>query len=141
MKNFLIALGFRTKIPISKKILISDKNLSESIVFFPLAGLLLGLILALLNTLLGPIMPAGLVNISLILALTLLTGALHLDGFADTIDGFSAKTNSKEDILAIMRDSRIGAMGVIGLVILLLFKFEASTISPADQRTRALSCT
>jgi adenosylcobinamide-GDP ribazoletransferase len=50
------------------------------------------------------------------------TGAIHLDGFADTCDGFSG-TRSREKILEIMRDSRVGTMGVVGVACLLLLKF------------------
>lgn len=138
MKNFLIALGFLTKIPIPKRLQADDKNLACSMAYFPIVGLLLGLILVFINLLLSPFLPVALVNLALILSSGLLTGAIHLDGFADTIDGFCAKTNDKEKILAIMRDSRIGAMGVTGLTLLLLFKYEALNNIPAQIKSPTL---
>ena len=91
---------------------------------FPLVGLLLGLILLIINSLLTPFLPDRLVNIILISTLIIVTGGLHLDGFMDTLDGIGGG-NNRERILTIMRDSRVGAFGAIGLVLLLLIKWEA----------------
>ncbi|MBN2453810.1 MAG: adenosylcobinamide-GDP ribazoletransferase, partial [Candidatus Omnitrophica bacterium] len=61
-----------------------------------------------------------------------ITGGIHLDGFADTCDGFYGN-RPKEDILKIMRDSRIGTMGAAGIVIILIFKFAAlASIHPEN---------
>lgn len=90
-------------------------------VFFPLVGLFLGVILALSSNLLANILPNLLISIVIILLLAVLTGGLHLDGLADTIDAFYAGRD-KDEILEIMRDSHIGTMGVIGLIGLLLLK-------------------
>jgi len=138
VKRFLTALGFLTKIPIPKKLAVTDENLAQSMAFFPIVGLLLGLILAAANTALIPFLPNRLINLILVLLSVFLTGALHLDGLADTVDGFCAKTKNKEEILNIMRDSRIGAMGVIALVLLILFKYEALNCIPAQFKNTAL---
>lgn len=138
MKDFLVAVGFLTKIPIPKKLILDDKNLAKSMVYFPLVGLLLGLILVLANFVLTPFLPAKIVNLLLILFLILLTGAIHIDGLADTIDGFCAKVKTKEQILNIMRDSRIGVMGVIAVALLLLFKYELLNEIPAQFKNISL---
>ncbi|MCX5715888.1 MAG: adenosylcobinamide-GDP ribazoletransferase [Candidatus Omnitrophica bacterium] len=143
MKDFLIALSFLTRIPVSKKLVIDDKTLSRSMRFFPIVGFVLGAILVLAWHILTPLLPERLVSLILILLLTLLTGAMHLDGFADTIDGLCSKAKSKEEILQIMRDSRIGAMGVIGLILLFLLKWEAlNNITPRlKEAALILMCT
>lgn len=92
----------------------------DTLVFFPVIGALLGLVLAILAagllscfsmSLAGPALLAGLL---ITLSWALLTGGLHLDGVADTCDGvFSSR--SRERTLDIMKDSRIGTMGAIGL--------------------------
>jgi adenosylcobinamide-GDP ribazoletransferase len=138
MTNFLIAIGFLTKIPTLKKLPINDKNLANSMAYFPLVGLLLGLILVLANNIMTPFLPERVVNLILIFFLTLLTGGLHLDGLADTVDGFCARTKSKEEILTIMKDSRIGAMGVIAVALSIFFKYELLNSVPMQFRAVSL---
>lgn len=138
MKLILIALGFLTRIPIPKNILQDEAALSRSILFFPIVGCLLGVILTAVNKLAGLFFPDSITTLILIIASILLTGGFHMDGFADTVDGFSAKTDDKNKVLAIMRDSRIGAMAAIGLIILVLFKYEALKNIPEASRAAAL---
>lgn len=138
MNSFLAALGFLTRIPVPQKLSKNDKLLANSMAYFPLVGLLLGFILILINSLLTQFLPERLVNLALVLFLTFITGGIHLDGFADTLDGFCAKGKDKKEILNIMRDSRIGVMGVIGLVILILFKYEMLNAIPAQLKDVAL---
>jgi len=121
MKRFLIALQFLTIFPVSVKSGIKNEDFGASLLYFPLIGLLIGLLLTLIAFLFSflPPLPKG----ALILAISIIiTGGIHLDGFADTCDGFYG-SRPKEKILEIMQDSRIGAMGVIGIVSLLLLKF------------------
>ena len=121
VRYLLIALQFLTIFPVNIKGKISEEDLGMPILYFPVVGLLLGLFLALIAFIAGSLPP--LVRGSLILiAWIIITGGIHLDGFADTCDGFYGR-RSREDVLKIMRDSRIGAMGVIGLMALLLLKF------------------
>jgi adenosylcobinamide-GDP ribazoletransferase len=90
--------------------------------FFPLVGTILGLTLAGLDGLLGLVWPPSFVNASLLVALILLTGALHLDGFIDTCDGLGGFKTPHER-WEIMRDSRVGSFGVVGAICLLLLKY------------------
>ncbi len=92
--------------------------------FFPLVGLLIGLLLTLGHYLFSFIFPKPLVLWFTIGLLALITRGLHLDGFADTIDGL-ASGGTKEKILEVMRDSRIGAFGVLSLVLLIGAKYFA----------------
>lgn len=119
--GFLIALQFLTVIPIQIKEL-NNSKISWSTVYFPVIGLILGAILATANRLfiyLG--FNYFLSDTVVIILLIILTAGLHLDGLSDTVDGFSSG-KGKERILEIMRDSHIGAMGVISLISIILLK-------------------
>jgi adenosylcobinamide-GDP ribazoletransferase len=101
-----------------------EKELARSMVFFPLVGLVIGLLLALGYYLLSFLFSKSLVLWLTIGLLALLTRGLHLDGFADTMDGLGS-AGPKEKILDVMRDSRIGAFGVISLILLIGAKYFA----------------
>jgi len=124
MKDFLQALSFLTVLPMGRLPIPGEKGLARSMAFFPLAGLLIGLLLAIAYFLLSLLFSKSLVLWLTLGWLALLTRCLHLDGFADTIDGF-ASGGPKEKILEVMRDSRIGAFGVVGLILLIGAKYLA----------------
>jgi adenosylcobinamide-GDP ribazoletransferase len=99
------------------------KNLANSMAFFPLVGMLMGALLVLLRRLFYYLPVSSLVGDTLVLIFWIwISGGLHLDGFADSVDGFLGGHN-KEEILKIMKDSSTGAKGVVALVSLLLLKF------------------
>ncbi|MBU0503724.1 MAG: adenosylcobinamide-GDP ribazoletransferase [Candidatus Omnitrophota bacterium] len=121
MIQFLLALQFLTILPIKFKDF-HEKKLTQSLILFPLVGLMLGVILAVANNLLRFLYFNELaVSASVIVLLIILTGGMHLDGLADTFDAFLSRKN-KDEMLAIMRDSRTGAMGVISLISVILLK-------------------
>jgi adenosylcobinamide-GDP ribazoletransferase len=122
MRDFLRALSFLTILPVGQVPLSDERDLARSMAFFPLVGLLIGLLLALAYYLLLFLFPKSLVLWLTLGLLAILTRCLHLDGFADTIDGL-ASDGPKEKILEVMRDSRIGAFGVIGLIFLIGAKY------------------
>jgi len=122
MKDFLRAISFLTILPVGKSLSFGEKELARSMAFFPLVGLVIGLLLALGYYLLSFLLPKAIVLWLTIGFLVFLTRGLHLDGFADTIDGL-ASGGSREKILEVMRDSRIGAFGVIGLILLIGAKY------------------
>jgi len=122
MKSFFLALQFLTVIPLQIKGQIDDEDFGKSLLYFPLVGLILGGILAIsiyIFRMFPPLVMAAL----LITVSIFLTGGLHLDGFSDTCDGLYG-FHLPEKRLEIMRDSRTGVMGVIGLVCLLILKFS-----------------
>jgi len=124
MRGFLLALQFLTIIPIGTRLSIDKNKLHQATVYFPLVGLLLGLILAGVNNLLLLIqLEQFLTNTILVILLIILTGGLHLDGLADTFDAFLSRKN-KSEMLKIMRDSRIGVMGVLSLISIILIKLS-----------------
>jgi adenosylcobinamide-GDP ribazoletransferase len=124
MKSFLRAISFLTILPLGQIPLSEEKELARSMAFFPLAGLVIGLLLAIGYYLLSLILPKSVTLWLTIGLLALLTRGLHLDGFADTMDGL-ASGGSKEKILEVMRDSHIGAFGVVGLILLIGGKYFA----------------
>ena len=119
--RFLTALRFLTIIPLPKLREVSGKDVGRSLVFFPVVGLVIGLILAGLAWVLTLVLPMTVVAVMLIIALVLIIGGLHLDGLADTFDGLSGHT--VEERWQIMRDSHIGSFGVVAIVCLLLLEY------------------
>ena len=129
VNRFLIALQFLTIFPVNIKGKISEDDLGGSLLYFPVVGLLLGVFLALIASIAGTLPPL-VRGILILIAWIIITGGIHLDGFADTCDGFYGRRH-REDVLKIMRDSRIGTMGAIGIMALLLLKF--AILSSATQ--------
>ncbi len=121
MKNFLLAIQFLTIIPVKTRHF-NEKDLAKAIIYFPLVGLLLGLILIGANNILSFLdFGQWAIDIILVILLIILTRGLHLDGLADTSDALlSIKT--KSEMLEIMRDSHIGTMGVLSIASVILFK-------------------
>jgi len=122
VKKFLIALQFLTILPIKIKSKIRKEDFGKSLLFFPVVGALIGLVLTLALFLLK-FLPTLVIGAFILILSIVITGGIHLDGFADTCDGFYGN-KPKEKILEIMRDSRIGVMGVIGIISILLLKFN-----------------
>lgn len=121
---FFNALRFFTRLPVPAWVGHSEDLLNHAARYFPLVGVVVGLIAAAAYQLAAWVLPAT-IAIVLSMALTLLaTGAFHEDGFADACDGFGGGWD-KAQVLAIMKDSRIGAYGAIGITLMLLAKFLA----------------
>ena len=136
--KFWVAWQFLTIIPSPpRRREYGAEDLGRSISFFPIVGLFLGLVLFGLDYLLGLFLPSIVVNILLIIALVILTGALHLDGFVDTCDGLVVRS-SASDKLKIMIDTQVGAFGVVGGSCLILAKFAALFALPEGLRASAL---
>jgi len=113
------------------------RSAADSVRFFPLVGILLGLFFALADYGLGRIF-SPVLTAALILALNaLITGGLHLDGFADACDGLLSRRN-REQTLAIMRDTGIGALGAAALFILLIVKLAVLIEIAEPLRLQAL---
>ncbi|MCG8582324.1 MAG: adenosylcobinamide-GDP ribazoletransferase, partial [Bacteroidales bacterium] len=120
----LTAFGFFTRIPIPFKIAFSQENLNHCNRYLPVVGLAVGSISAMIFYGASLIFPVAVAVILSMITSVLLTGAFHEDGFADVCDAFGGGW-TKEKILIIMKDSRVGAYGAIGILLLLLLKFVA----------------
>ncbi len=127
--GFWAALQFLTIFPTPLRHKVTAKTSSQSLTYFPLVGLILGGILLGLHYGLILVLPSSVVNALLIIALVILTGAHHLDGFIDTCDGVIAG-KSKKERLAIMSDTKVGAFGIVGVVLLLLLKYVSLSSAP-----------
>ncbi|CAG7613794.1 Adenosylcobinamide-GDP ribazoletransferase [Paenibacillus solanacearum] len=120
---FIAAFQFLTRLPLPVTLHYDDALFRRSVVFYPVVGLVLGWLLAAAGKLLLLVVPP-LPAASLLLGFWIaLTGALHLDGLMDTADGILSH-RSRERMLEIMKDSRVGAMGVIACVVVLLLKWS-----------------
>lgn len=120
--NLLLhALFFYSRIPVGN-IDYSEENLTKAFRYFPLVGIMTGALGGGIFLLTHLLLPISVAVIFAMIAMIMITGALHEDGLSDFFDGFGAG-GDKERILSIMKDSTIGAFGVISLVILFLLKF------------------
>jgi adenosylcobinamide-GDP ribazoletransferase len=127
---FLLATRFLTRLPTPALTEASSSRLSQSARYFPLVGVLVGVLNVGIWWLLSRWLPPT-VAVGLMLAASLLiTGALHEDGFADTCDGFGGGTTA-EQVLTIMKDSRIGAYGALGIFLMLGLKWTALIAIPS----------
>lgn len=146
MKSFLTMLSFFTRIPLRIRFEVNSEVYQKGIKYLIIIALIIGAPVGaafLLKEWLGPYVAAF---ISLTLYL-LITGGLHVDGMADTMDAFGSNRD-REKMLAIMKDSRIGTFGVLAIciyvagMVLLMAQADAAAIVlfPLAGRTAALLC-
>ena len=119
--KFLAATIQFTRIPVSSNKL-EDHHFNQSVNFIVLIGAVIGACCASVFWLFNQFFPHDIAIVMALLSGVLLTGGLHEDGFADSCDAFGGGS-SKETILAIMKDSRLGSYGTLGLIFLILGKF------------------
>lgn len=123
IRNFINAIQFLTIVTVSKKHRIEEGDLAKSMVYFPVVGFFIGLLLVNIDKLFALlVLPLPIGNILLVALSVLITRALHIDGLADTLDGIMGG-HSAESRLAIMKDSRIGTAGALGIFFLLFVKY------------------
>ncbi len=130
LRLFFTALMFITRIPVPKWVGYSEKNLNKCNRYFPLVGILVGGFGAFIFWLSSFLFSKEISIILSMVSTILLTGAFHEDGFADVCDGFGGGWTS-EKILEIMKDSRVGAYGMIGMILMLALKFYALVSIPS----------
>lgn len=119
LRSLRVAIGFLTILPVGPKD-VKPVDLGDSVKFFPLVGALLGGIIWGLWWLFGRIFPESITAWFTVFSGAALTGYIHWDGWADTADGLGSKNPEKS--LLIMKDSRLGAFGVIALIFLIMGK-------------------
>ncbi len=124
------ATQFLTRLPISRDLNPTSYELAHAIKYFPVVGLILGLMIALASYALSlfdiPFNQAAIILVAFGIGLT---GAFHEDGVADSLDGLGGAFH-RDKKLEIMKDSRIGTYGATGLVLILLFRTVLWTESP-----------
>lgn len=121
-RRLVLALQFLTRVPIKRNLAIFDGDLPASTVFFPLVGFAVGAFGALCAVIAAALTQSvWAASAAAVLGGVLITGALHVDGLGDTCDGvFSGRTRDRA--LEIMRDSRMGSFGVLGITFSILLK-------------------
>ena len=130
MKRFCAAMRFLTVLPVPGRWGTDEGDLAGAVVCFPLVGLFVGGLAAGAAALAVRALPTLPAAATMVLLLAGVSGGLHLDGLSDTADGFLS-ARPKERILEIMRDSHIGAMGVMAIVFVLLLKTASlASLSP-----------
>ncbi|SDW25177.1 adenosylcobinamide-GDP ribazoletransferase [Paenibacillus sp. CF384] len=118
------ALQLLTRIPVPVVIPFTPQMLARSVIYYPLVGAIIGGIVAGAAALLHGVVPAMPAAVIVLIVWIMLSGGLHMDGLMDTADGVLSH-RSRERMLEIMKDSRVGAMGVLAAVLVLLFKFSS----------------
>jgi adenosylcobinamide-GDP ribazoletransferase len=136
VSGLLVALRYLTVVPIPGPAHEPLERLGRAAGWFPVVGLLLGVVLVVVDAVTAWIFPPLLAALLTLTAWKLLTGGLHLDGLADCLDGLTGR--DAEHRLAIMRDSRIGAFGAMGLILLLMLDLVALSEIPSATRWQAL---
>ena len=126
---FVVAIQFLTRLPAPNLEGFQASWLSESARYFPVVGALVGVIGVGVWWVCSMVFPPA-VAIGLMMSASLLmTGAFHEDGFADVCDGFGGG-RTRDSVLAIMKDSRVGAFGAIGVAMMLGLKWSALVSLP-----------
>jgi len=118
VKGLLAALGFLTSIPLPRS---CRGDLAAAPPYFPLAGALLGMVLAAVYGLGDALVGRGFAAAAAVCALAALTGGIHLDGLADTFDALGS---GRDRMLEVMRDPHIGTFGVVAVGCMLILKFS-----------------
>jgi len=121
--KFIGAVRFLTILPVPlKQIDTGENNMGKSSACFPLVGLMQGFLLVLIYFLFARIFPNDIVAAMQVLALLLSNGGFHMDGLSDTFDALASR-KSKEEMIAIMKSSTAGPIGVVSIVLIILLKY------------------
>lgn len=133
----LIAFEFLTPLRLRRVERTSDRAFGQALAWFPLVGLLLGLLLLGIDRTLSHMLPSAPVSALLLAALALLSGGLHLDGVADTADGMAVQ-GDRATRLSVMSAGNIGPAGVMALALVLLVQWSAIATLDTPMRSAAL---
>lgn len=137
LQKYCVALRFLTILPITWKVEEDAQHYATSSSFFPLVGLSIGILAAIFSLFCTQFFPSSVTAALMISFFAMISGFLHLDGLADSCDGLMS-ARSQERSLEIMKDSTTGAMGVVGVFVVLLIKF--ASISSIPSQSLPLAC-
>lgn len=124
MTAFWIALQFLTTFPVQLKAMPTPQQNGQSLLFYPVVGLMIGVILFAIASVLHAV-PIVLLSSVILVIWIWLTGGLHLDGLADTADAWVGGFGDAERTLKIMKDPACGPIGVLSLIIICILKWSA----------------
>lgn len=137
LRPFFSALRFLTVLPIPESWCGDETDFKKSPDWYPLAGLLIGLLLVIADSLLCRLLPLPVAGVLLLMVMIIISGALHLDGLADSADAFFSG-RGRPQMLEIMKDSCSGPMGVVTVVLILLLKFTLILSLPKEFRWQTI---
>lgn len=129
IRLFFIALQFFTRLPIPRWVGFQPEWLHHASRYFPLVGVVVAAATAAVYAAAAALFPAPVAVLLSTAAGIYITGAFHEDGFADMCDGFGGATTAAR-VMEIMKDSRIGAYGAIGIICLLALKCLTLSLLP-----------
>jgi adenosylcobinamide-GDP ribazoletransferase len=132
-----LAISFLTILPVLDRRPASDETVTASFAWFPIVGFLLGAALAGEDWLLTHVFAQVIRSVVIVISLTIVTGAVHLDGLADTADALGAGRN-RDRALDILRDSRVGTFGASAIFFDLTLKILALSTLAGHRRYTAL---
>ena len=121
---FLLALQFLTRIPVPRRAEISDKELGHSVIWYPLVGIVIGIVLVMVRVLTMD-NDAALQAALILTVWVLITGALHLDGLADSADAWLGGHGDRERTLKILKDPLSGPAALVIVTLVLILKFAS----------------
>lgn len=130
-RRFLLAVGFFTRIPVPDFTDFHPDDLNFSAKYFPLVGLIVGMLGAGAFIVAAKFLPVGMAVLLSMATTIYITGAFHEDGLADSADGLGGAWD-KERILTIMQDSRLGTYGAVALFLMLFAKFQVLNVLPVN---------
>jgi cobalamin 5'-phosphate synthase/cobalamin synthase len=133
VRSLLAAIAFLTRFPVGRLAAFERADVSNGAAWFPLVGLLLGAFYVAAAALMVGRLPAVMIGVLLVAIDALATGALHLDGLADSADGFGGG-RTRDDVLRIMRDHAIGSYGGVALAIAVAWRVAAYSVLLAEPR-------
>lgn len=125
------AFGFLTIYPLRASDTWTPETLGNSLVYYPLVGMCLGVLLWLLSLVLMTLFAPAIACVLLLGILVMMTGGLHLDGLADTVDGLQGGHN-RQETLKIFKDPHVSAMAVVVVVLVMLLKYSSLTVLPHE---------
>lgn len=138
-QSFLLALGFFTRIPVPSAINFKEADLNHSVKYFPLIGVIVGLIGVAAFYLALQVFTHAIAVLISMAATIFATGAFHEDGLADSADGLGGGWK-REQVLTIMQDSRLGTYGAIALFMVLMAKYQLLSAMHAGTVMAVLIC-
>lgn len=137
IRRFFIALQFLTRLPVPRALDSSETDIGKAAAFFPLVGVIVGGGAALVFVVLQRVLPLPASVFFAVVFVAFITNGFHEDGLADSFDGFGGGW-TKDRVLEIMRDSRIGTYGTLALIFVILGKFNFLSALPQGQIWRWL---
>ncbi|AEE96298.1 adenosylcobinamide-GDP ribazoletransferase [Mahella australiensis] len=126
IKRFILAVQFMTKIPISVQLDVDERDFAQSMLFYPIVGLIVGALMAGVYYIFSLIASGLLPPVAAVLSGVAVTGAFHLDGLADVCDALLSNKD-RTGMLAVMKDSRIGTGGAVAIASILILKIAVLT--------------